>query len=626
MQKWYNDGYFSADLPMRRTKYDTNWITVGDLVAQANNGNIFLSPPPSAMGPPGLSRGSPMRHFMGQDPAYNEPYQPSPIRSLRTSALESYIGGGSIQSDSPSSSFGASHFGNASPEPSIFNHHTPDPNNPRLSGLVDSPMVNRRLPNHEYTPNLPSQLYGGYSRPHDPQFNLYGFNNAIHNTHDQWMMQSNAFGTPGYLQPRDAPQQLVFEGATHPQGIYTQENHGHGGSPASRAAMYGGYGYTGSPMEIQQQPEFSSGQLPDLLATHPAPLGDGQGASVNGQSQIHSVVDSDPTTSPWNTAVTDAPIAQPEPQSDTQSPQPATAPVQSPWGNVQPVIPAPLEDVPTPSMAKLTVDEAWPTPVAAAQEEARPASKATPQVVQVQEKTSPPSPVPEPTEAVVVTETPSPATPTTVERSSSSEAIPPPTKLAWAKEEDHKKKKGVIPSISLREIQEAEAKKAEARKVAEKEKERLTRASAAAAAADIKEDVQPFITSWGLPTSQAGSRGTPTSASALVSSPAPTTPQPTTPVWTTPAKPLTAKKTMKEIQEEEERRKKLAAKEAPVIATPVKRYADTTSKVSCLFGQCLSEAQRLVEDSRCIIACRHDEQHLDHCWSERQVRSYSPSS
>ena len=128
------------------------------------------------------------------------------------------------------------------------------------------------------------------------------------------------------------------------------------------------------------------------------------------------------------------------------------------------------------------------------------------------------------------------------------------TKAAWAVEDD--KKKGSAPT--LREIQEAEAKKTEARKAEQRERERAERA---ARTSSQSEEFQSFTTSWGLPTSQAGTRANsngpkeaPVVTSAF-SAPAPVSPAPA--VWTNAAKAPVAKKTMKEIQEEEERKRKL---------------------------------------------------------------------
>jgi PERQ amino acid-rich with GYF domain-containing protein len=160
---------------------------------------------------------------------------------------------------------------------------------------------------------------------------------------------------------------------------------------------------------------------------------------------------------------------------------------------------------------------------------------------------------------------------------------PPPSaapKPAWSKEDEAVKAKPSGVSISLREIQEAEAKKAEARKVAERERERAARG--AAISAETKVDAQPFTASWGLPTSQAGARTTaPLAKDTKDTSPSPGS---TNPVWTTSGKSPVSKKSMKEIQEEEERRKKTAAKETVATAAARRAYAESTTKVqmSCL--------------------------------------------
>ena len=109
---------------MKRTQIDTDWISVGELTHRAAGLKIFLSPimTPVPPGPPGLTRrlgdmSDPLLHQRDQS-LFGVPHQPVPIRSLRTSTLESYINGNS-QSASPSSSAGpGSHvFGN--PEPPL---------------------------------------------------------------------------------------------------------------------------------------------------------------------------------------------------------------------------------------------------------------------------------------------------------------------------------------------------------------------------------------------------------------------------------------------------------------------------------------------------------------------------
>ena len=102
---------------MKRTQIDADWISVGELTHRAAGPKVFLSPimSPVPPGPPGLTR----RLDNLSDPSpFGAPHQPVPIRSLRTSTLDSYINGNS-QSASPSSSAGPTGhiFGN--PESSV---------------------------------------------------------------------------------------------------------------------------------------------------------------------------------------------------------------------------------------------------------------------------------------------------------------------------------------------------------------------------------------------------------------------------------------------------------------------------------------------------------------------------
>ncbi|KDQ54906.1 hypothetical protein JAAARDRAFT_160210 [Jaapia argillacea MUCL 33604] len=148
-----------------------------------------------------------------------------------------------------------------------------------------------------------------------------------------------------------------------------------------------------------------------------------------------------------------------------------------------------------------------------------------------------------------------------------------PPKAPWATE-DEKKGKVSATSMNLRDIQEAEEKRLEAKKAAERERDRAVRAAPV-------EDAQPFTASWGLPTSQAGASR---ANSHLISKDAPTATSQgaantTGAPWTQAAKPPTHKKTMKEIQEEEERRKKESAKQKDTVAAAARRaYAETTTK------------------------------------------------
>jgi PERQ amino acid-rich with GYF domain-containing protein len=159
-------------------------------------------------------------------------------------------------------------------------------------------------------------------------------------------------------------------------------------------------------------------------------------------------------------------------------------------------------------------------------------------------------------------------------------------KSAWAKDDDGKGKKGTTTSISLRAIQEAEARRQQSLKATEREKEK-TRAGITP---EAKEDVQPFTTSWGLPTSQAGARTNtyPLTKDVPAFSVAAIQSSPVSPVWTATVPTPSIKKSMKEIQEEEEKRKTqpVTLRDTSVTATSKKAYAETTSKASTISPLC----------------------------------------
>ncbi|KAI0662392.1 hypothetical protein C8Q70DRAFT_557263 [Cubamyces menziesii] len=231
------------------------------------------------------------------------------------------------------------------------------------------------------------------------------------------------------------------------------------------------------------------------------------------------------------------------PKVDASQPEPAASPAEEP------------QPQPSPSPVATAPSVPSPTEPVAPQKTRRKSSAQAAQASPQAPKVTPPVPAPKPP-------SPAPVSAPAAEQ-----------KPAWAVDEEKKAKA----ALNLREIQEAEAKKLEARKAAERERERAARAAASAQ----PDDFQPFTASWGLPTSQAGARNTNATKETPASSPF-AAPSPTTapPVWTNAAKAPVAKKTMKEIQEEEERRKKLAAaKEKETMAVAARRgYAETTTK------------------------------------------------
>lgn len=167
--------------------------------------------------------------------------------------------------------------------------------------------------------------------------------------------------------------------------------------------------------------------------------------------------------------------------------------------------------------------------------------------------------------------------PSSEQAPSTEPSAPAPPKSAWAKGDD--RKKGPNTSISLRAIQEAEARRLENLK-AEREKEK---GRVVTTFFETKEDLQPFTTSWGLPTSQAGARHN--VSSSVPPPPAPATATPAPPIWTTPLKTSVVKKSMKEIQEEE-KRKKQVVKDNTTVSVQRRAYAETTTKARFYSRKC----------------------------------------
>ncbi|KAI0762078.1 hypothetical protein BC629DRAFT_986405 [Irpex lacteus] len=140
MQKWYEDGYFTANLLMKRANVDTEWTSVGALLQRAGNPRPFLThlaPAVPQPQPPAIPRRDPLLEGHVQDGSFGSPFQPVPTRSLRTSALDSYMHNGSLVPDSPSSSFSVGRFSNDSPDPNAFGS--------RLGNIYNGSPVGSRL-------------------------------------------------------------------------------------------------------------------------------------------------------------------------------------------------------------------------------------------------------------------------------------------------------------------------------------------------------------------------------------------------------------------------------------------------------------------------------------------------
>ncbi|EFQ33985.1 GYF domain-containing protein [Colletotrichum graminicola M1.001] len=146
-------------------------------------------------------------------------------------------------------------------------------------------------------------------------------------------------------------------------------------------------------------------------------------------------------------------------------------------------------------------------------------------------------------------------------------ATEPPPLAPWAKEAASRK------GPSLKEIQEAEARKAAKAEEAAAERRRVALEQEAAA---LREREKAIASATGLPTTSTWGNGSPVAAASPWTKPASVKP---TPGASTPGK----QKTLADIQREEENRKAKAAKEVAVqtgLATAAagKRYADLATK------------------------------------------------
>jgi PERQ amino acid-rich with GYF domain-containing protein len=678
MQKWHDEGYFSADLLMKRTHLETEWLPVGELARRSGGDKIFLSPMLAAVVPPGLSRRVDTTH-QGfpppvDQPTYNGPYHPAPVRTLRASTLDSYLGSNSNPSDSPSSSFGAGGFGNGSPDPAAFSD--PVVNNKYLGtdssigiraavefSAHSDPSIGfgtmKRNTSHDPLVDPSLNIRSSYGNIPPGRGDSYGFSSS-HNPSQQQPWSVSSAGTPGpgidglishrnTVEPNQLlsnfgpssnasislPQQVAF-GNNHstlePAVIGNNSGVPHGSeyeqrdpsllarSTSDMETMSGFHNYADgynnknqihsfAPSSLQYSPSQSL-PLANHLGQHEpfsiiAPSANQPPANLSlPQSSISSIN----AQLPWNSQEPVSP-RRPGPfeaihptSANTIVNNPVTASQPAPWTrqNHAPV-PVPLTDEPSPWFvaSQGVVDESWkevPGPNSltfhnVGQHNQLPQELA-PHVdsITIQEASdlssrlpsapSPPVssiPAPSPTRrrksANQSNQTQAPASKPAAAIANVKSPSPPPAaqpKPAWSNDDENKKALPAGISLNIREIQDAEVKKLEVRKAAEKERERAARAAAPISSPN---DPPTFTASWGLPTSRVGAARNAPQKETQVNAPA----QPV-PVWTSVGKVQPTKKTMKEIQEEEQRRKKYAAKE-PVVAV-ARRAVDGNTKAS----------------------------------------------
>ncbi|KAI9059585.1 hypothetical protein FKP32DRAFT_1668552 [Trametes sanguinea] len=620
MQRWYNEGYFTPDLPMKRTHLDNDWTPVAELVRRAGDQPVFLTPLVHAVAPPGLNRrldnvvdsGIPERN-------QQSPYQPVPTRNLRSSTLDSYLVNGSNVPESPSSSFGG-RFTNGSPDPAIFEN--------RIGGqlgfnqgaesrmpFASGPGQRRATLNDSIEPVFGNRAFGtlgavrtqgldgmGFSGNESPSV----FNDNLHSPFGQRTVQDHVglnghTGSSALNGAEIGPIGGIHSNQGTPSRVLARDAFG-------REDMHGSFSNGSSPFISHAQPAFPQTPLShyavqDQRSLHSmTPISDRQSiSSLPFAHQLQQPFAQNPTfgttQSPWhppenaiyrrpgpfdpnhptasNTFVVqpiaptqsfgrNAPGAMPAEQSPWQTPvKPAN---NDPWG-------ATTSNLTTANLGQhdeqqrrdelhqqqqqqpqVAPEPAQPEPVAA---EAEPQAQATPTPAAAPAAPSPTEPAPQKTRrkssaqpAQTTQQAPKVSPPAPAAKPPSPTPAPAPapapaaeTKPAWGMDDEKKVKTPGAP-LNLREIQEAEAKKLEARKAAERERERAARAAASAQA----DDFQPFTASWGLPTSQAaggawttvGSGGKTAAAAVAAARPVATPaavakPAPTTPAVSSPA-------------------------------------------------------------------------------------------
>lgn len=639
MQKWFDEGYFSPDLLVRRTHIDADWIAVGILERRAAGGKIFL--PLISDGPPGLAirTESPKSYSPVHEQNMFNGYQPVQTQTLRTT-LESSLNGSS-PIESPSSPLGGGGFGNGSPDPSTFggrpgsNVCSSDSNfgGRTFTGRASfqDPIPDARAFSNNYLGRLPTiDTLNAFSRGGDNSPWSAGAGQGF-GDNDQHPYPNGFNGIGSGMIGNPLP-------VNHVHGINQEHlgDMGHYDSSVARqpsdtdgisfnANIVNGFGSQfGAPAVFPQSPSLSYAAPQNYQSTSYGDLLPQTSESHNVTQTPTSAVQPN-SASPWTTRTrayeSPSPVAPPaRPQApEWTPPQPAQSVDPSPWLLASlPAVDDVWREVPGPNsltfsnlgqhnklqqeeeeetgdiLVSPVEDVAFPTNGQLSQ--SQPPSAVTPSATTAVSQSVLPeiiSAPPPDTQVLTAPKARRKSTTRDVQAPSSKTALVPAPivvkdhsltpslsanqpKPVWVIDEDSKKQKVAGATISLRDIQEAEARKAEARKAVEKERERFARANAASGDFVVEES-QPFTSSWGLPTSQAGVRNQISSKEAMTINTTP--PTAAAPVWTNATPPPAAKKTMKEIQEEEERRKKLAVKESMASAAARRGYAETTLKV-----------------------------------------------
>lgn len=549
MQDWHAQGYFNASLLVRR-ETDLAFETVSTLDKLAPDASvIFLQPAPVRPAPPpGMISRSSTPGFAS--PIVPAAYASSPIQQHQETMTASRLAGAD-----PLDRFLRQHEGKTTANPLGSAAGNDDPARWNEQQQQQSPSVQHQQPAYNQQPMYAQQPIGG---AYDPTPLGYGTNSqaprhlAYNAIGRQAPLQPGAFGQSPYSSPVVAHQAPSPWGQTPPQQQATPVRNFYGGlgeqigspspsarvpyqySPVPQLAPGAGWGANdwrtaGSPGPMPMQP--------NLMAQPP------QQSYLN--QLIPGSVQQHQQTAPWASSPSIEP-AQPAAQQQVTQPEPADQQAnQQAQPEEQQPAPAsrwaqPLSHASAPSTAQPSPVEA--TPDQSAVKEQPTSAESVPQAVVAPEQAQPVASAPAPTpKAAALPAKPSQAQPVApvvlgpVATEETRSATPTSAaKIApWANED-----KKATAGPSLREIQDAEARKVAA-------------AKAARPAAPVKETSSeaPTSTSWGL----VGSSANTAPVAAKAAAPAAGSP----PVWQIGG--AAPSRTLKQIQEEETKQKARAA-------------------------------------------------------------------
>ena len=521
MQLWYSEAYFQDDLPLRRA-HESTFHTVAQLKVDTGNPvQPFLSPVRPRNAPPNLP--VPLSALRAaQSPQGAAPAINGVADMLRNFGLNDQHGApGPLGYPTPN------HFDSQYPQRSA---RPPEPYE-QLVSPPSAPYQPQMPPTRGWgSPEAPNRAASGFgsislqspvgpaSMPYPPQdFHFpqptpqhvqspYSpFSPSQEPARPDPFSPVNGVGaippSPwGVPPPQDArspyapPQQPPMHQQPWQQPIEPQPQQGHSS-----------YGPATQRYQPQEQPWDLPGSQPTSIPDFPEHQGEThypEEAEAQPQEEEHEEPEDFDEERP------ETPAAE---SFATQSPV-SVAPVTSAWGQI-----------PSPAIKSSITSDSLKSSLVL------PATPASPVAPAANTSRLPPAPASLP---------PKPVTTTNVETSSPIQTTPdkanlPSRPAPWANREETRKSSG---GFSLREIQDAEAKEAEARRAARPSTGTPTPLSAV-------DDTPPQILTWGLPSSQQKGNATPTSAPA----------QPAASPWG--GGDAAPKKTLKQIQEEEEKRK-----------------------------------------------------------------------